>query len=114
MVFFDKFGRDYKTNAVNYKSVDRVSTEYLDLNDNMSLQMVNGNTPNFKMKLFDDVAVGRGRTLGFASNPVLDMLDDGAFIIKDNIGIMHSDTSTTELYKTDDWLMLTYTKEKGY
>ena len=114
MVFFDKFGRDYKTNAVNYKSVDRVSTEYLDLNDNMSLQMVNGNTPNFKMKLFDDVAVGRGRTLGFASNPVLDMLDDGAFIIKDNIGIMHSDTSTTALYKPEDWLMLTYTKEKGY
>ena len=114
MVFFDKFGRDYKTNAVNYKSVDRVTSEYLDLNENVSLQMVSGDNPNFKMKLSDNVAVGRGRTLGFESNPVLDMLDDGAFIIKDNIGIMHSDTSTTALYKPEDWLTFTYTKENGY
>ena len=114
MVFFDKFGRDYKTNAVNYKSVDRVSSEYLDLNETVSLQMVSGDNPNFKMKLTDDVAVGRGRTLGFESNPVLDMLDDGAFIVKDNIGIMHSDTSTTALYKPEDWLTFTYTKENGY
>ena len=114
MVFFDKFGRDYKTNAVNYKSVDRVASEYLDLNENVSLQMVSGDNPNFKMKLSDGVAVGRGRTLGFESNPVLDMLDDGAFIIKDKIGIMHSDTSTTALYKPEDWLTFTYTKENGY
>jgi len=114
MVFFDKFGRDYKTNAVNYQSVGRVTTEYLNLSENLSLQMVSGDKPNFKMKLSDDVAIGRGRTLGFASNPVLDMLDDGAFIIKDNVGIMYSDTSTTALYKPEDWLTLTYTKEKGY
>ena len=114
MVFFDKFGRDYKTNAVNYKSVGGVATEYLDLNENMSLQMVNGDKPNFKMKLSDNVAIGKGRTLGFESNPVLDMLDDGAFIVKDNIGIMHSDTSTTALYKPEDWLTFTYTKENGY
>ena len=114
MVFFDKFGRDYKTNAVNYKSVDRVASEYLDLNDNMSLQMVSGDNPNFKMKLSDDIAIGKGRTLGFESNPVLNMLDDGAFIIKDKVGVMVSDTSTTALYKPEDWLTFTYTKENGY
>ena len=114
MVFFDKFGRDYKTNAVNYKSVGSVTTEYLNLSENLSLQMVSGDEPNFKMKLSDGVAVGRGRTLGFESNPVLDMLDDGAFIIKDKIGIMYSDTSTTALYKPEDWLTFTYTKENGY
>ena len=114
VVFFDKYGRDFKTNAVNYKSVDRIDTEYLELNENMSLQMVNNSMPNFKMKLTDNVSVGRGRTLGFESNPVLNMLDDGAFIIKDNVGVMYSDTSTTLLYKPEDWLTMTYTKENGF
>lgn len=114
VVFYDKYGRDFKTNAVNYKSVDRIASEYLDLNENMSLQMVNSGKPNFKMKLSDNVAVGKGRTLGFESHPVLDMLDDGAFIIKDGVGVMYSDTSTTLLYKPQDWLTMTYTKENGF
>ena len=114
VVFFDKYGRDYRTNAVNYKSIDRIASEYLALNENMSLQMVENDMPNFKMKLSDDVAVGKGRTLGFESNPVLDMLDDGAFIVKDKVGVMYSDTSTTLLYKPKDWLTMTYTKEDGF
>ena len=74
VVFFDKYGRDYKTNAVNYKSIDRIASEYMALNDSMSVQMVDNNVvPNFKMKLSDDVAIGKGSTLGIESNPVLNM-----------------------------------------
>ena len=105
----------YKTNAVNYKSIDRIASEYMALNDSMSVQMVDNNVvPNFKMKLSDDVAIGKGRTLGLESNPVLNMLEDGAFIVKDKVGVMHSDTSTTLLYKPKDWWTLTYTEEDGF
>ena len=112
VVFFDRYGRDYKTNAANYQSTRRVS-EFMDLNDTMALQFVAGDNPNFKMK-FDDISVGKSRTMGFDNNPVLAMLDDGAFISNDKVGVMHSDTATTALYKPEDWLTLTFVKENGF
>ena len=112
VVFFDRYGRDYKTNAANYHGTRRVS-EFVDLNDTMALQFVAGDNPNFKMK-FDDVSVGKSRTMGFDNNPVLAMLDDGAFISNDKVGVMHSDTATTALYKPEDWLTLTFVKENGF
>ena len=112
VVFFDKYGRDYKTNAANYQATRRVS-EFVDLNDTMALQFVAGENPNFKMK-FDDISVGKSRTMGFDNNPVLAMLDDGAFISNGKVGVMHSDTATTALYKPEDWLTLTFVKENGF
>ena len=46
VVFFDRYGRDYKTNAANYQGTRRVS-EFMDLNDTMALQFVAGDNPNF-------------------------------------------------------------------
>ena len=112
VVFFDRYGRDYKTNAANYQGTRRVS-EFMDLNDTMALQFVAGDNPNFKMK-FDDISVGKSRTMGFDNNPVLAMLDDGAFISNNKVGVMHSDTATTALYKPEDWLTLTFVKENGF
>jgi hypothetical protein len=112
VVFFDRYGRDYKTNAANYQGTRRVS-EFMDLNDTMALQFVAGENPNFKMK-FDDISVGKSRTMGFDNNPVLAMLDDGAFISNGKVGVMHSDTATTALYKPEDWLTLTFVKENGF
>ena len=112
VVFFDKYGRDYKTNAANYQATRRVS-EFMDLNDTMALQFVAGENPNFKMK-FDDISVGKSRTMGFDNNPVLAMLDDGAFISNGKVGVMHSDTATTALYMPEDWLTLTFVKENGF
>ena len=66
-----------KPNAANYQATRRVS-EFMDLNDTMALQFVAGENPNFKLK-FDDISVGKSRTMGFDNNPVLAMLDDGAF-----------------------------------
>jgi hypothetical protein len=112
VVFFDRYGRDYKTNAANYQGTRRVS-EFMDLNDTMALQFVAGENPNFKLK-FDDISVGKSRTMGFDNNPVLAMLDDGAFISNGKVGVMHSDTATTALYMPEDWLTLTFVKENGF
>ena len=113
VVFFDKYGRDFRTNAANYKSTSRVMSDFMDLNDTMAIQLVSGHTPNVKLQ-FDDVSIGTGRTLGFDNNPVLAMLDDGVFVKNDKVGVMHSDTSTTALYQPEDWLTMTYTKEDGF
>ena len=113
VVFFDKYGRDYKTRAARYNSTSQVKTDFIDLNDMMAIQLVSGHTPNVKFQ-FDDVAIGTGRTLGFANNPVLAMLDDGVFVKNDKVGVMYSDTSTTALYQPEDWLTMTYTKEDGF
>ena len=113
VVFFDKFGRDYKTNAANYSPHSSVVTDYMDLGEGVSMQMVNNGKPNFKVDM-DGVSVGRGRTMGFDSNPVLAALNDGTFISNDKVGVMYSDSSTAAVYKPEDWLTLTYVKENGF
>ena len=114
LVFFDKYGRAFRTNATSYQAVSRVLTEYLNINKDIAVQLVSGNKLNFKIGLPDsNLVIGHGRTLGFESNPVLAMLDDGVFIANDRIGVMSSDTAITALYKPADWLTMTYTKEDG-
>ena len=113
VVFFDRYGRDYKTNAANYSPHSSVVTDYMNLSESISMQMVNGDRPNFKVDV-DGVSVGRGRTMGFDNNPVLSMLDDGAFISTDKVGVMYSDSSTAAQYKPEDWLTLTFIKENGF
>ena len=113
VVFFDRYGRDYKTNAANYKSSSKVMSDFVDLNDTVAIQFVSGHTPNVKLQ-FDDVAIGTGRTIGFDKNPVLAKLDDGVFVKNDKVGVMYSDTSMTALYQPEDWLTMTYTKEDGF
>ena len=113
VVFFDRFGRDYKTNAANYSPHSSVVTDYMDLGQGVSLQMVDSGKPNFKVDM-DGVSVGRGRTMGFDSNPVLASLNDGTFISNDKMGVMYSDSSTAAVYKPEDWLTLTYVKENGF
>ena len=113
VVFFDRYGRDYKTNAANYISHSSVVTDYMDLGDGVALQMVNNGKPNFKVDV-GDVYVGRGRTMGFDSNPVLASLNDGTFISNDKVGVMYTDSTTAAVYKPEDWLTLTYVKENGF
>ena len=113
VVFFDKYGRDYKTNAANYSPHSSLVTDYMDLGSGVSMQMVNTGKPNFKVDM-DGVAVGRGRTMGFENNPVLATLDDGTFISNDKVGVMYSDSATAAHYKPEDWLTLTYIKENGF
>jgi hypothetical protein len=113
VVFFDKFGRDYRTNAANYASHSSVVTDYMDLGEGVALQMVNIGMPNFKVDV-GGVSVGRGRTMGFENNPVLATLDDGTFISNDKVGVMYSDSTTAALYKPEDWLTLTLIKENGF
>ena len=113
VVFFDRYGRDYKTNAANYTSHSSVVTDYMDLGGGVAMQMVNNGKPNFKVDM-DGVSVGRGRTMGFDSNPVLASLNDGTFISNDKVGVMYSDSSTAAVYKPEDWLTLTYVKENGF
>ena len=113
VVFFDKYGRDYKTNAANYSSHSSVVTDYMELGEGVSMQMVNNGKPNFKVDM-DGVSVGRGRTMGFDNNPVLASLNDGTFISNDKMGVMYSDSSTAAVYKPEDWLTLTYVKENGF
>ena len=112
VVFFDKFQRDFKTNVAQYKSLDLPKANYVALSDNLEMQMTSG-TPNFKVNL-SDVVVGHGKSFGFNRHPVLDTLDDGVYVANDKVGVMYSDTSTTGLYKPQDWLTLTYTDEKGF
>ena len=113
VVFFDKYGRDYKTNAANYSPHSSVVTDYMDLGEGVSMQMVNNGKPNFKVEM-DGVSVGRGRTMGFDSNPVLASLNDGTFISNDKMGVMYTDSTTAAVYKPEDWLTLTYVKENGF
>ena len=113
VVFFDRYGRDYKTNASNYASHSSVVTDYMDLGGGVAMQMVNSGKPNFKVDM-GGVSVGRGRTMGFDSNPVLNVLDDGTFISNDKMGVMYTDSTTAALYKPEDWLTLTYIKENGF
>ena len=113
VVFFDKFGRDYKTNAANYASHSSVVTDYMNLGGGVAMQMVNNGKPNFKVDV-GDVSVGRGRTMGFDSNPVLASLNDGTFISNDKMGVMYTDSTTAAVYKPEDWLTLTYVKENGF
>ena len=113
VVFFDRYGRDYKTNASNYTPHSSVVTDYMDLGGGVSMQMVNNGKPNFKVDM-EGVSVGRGRTMGFDSNPVLAALDDGTFISNDKVGVMYSDSATAAHYKPEDWLTLTYVKENGF
>ena len=112
IVFFDKFQRDFKTNVAEYKPLDLPKSNYVALSDNLEMQLTSG-TPNFKVNL-SDVTVGHGKSFGFNRHPVLDTLDDGVYVANDKVGVMYSDTSTTGLYKPQDWLTLTYTDEKGY
>ena len=113
VVFFDRYGRDYKTNAANYSSHSSVVTDYMDLGEGVALQMVNNGKPNFKVDV-NGVSVGRGRTMGFKNNPVLATLDDGTFISNDKVGVMYSDYATAAHYKPEDWLTLTFIKENGF
>ena len=113
VVFFDRYGRDYKTNAANYTSHSSVVTDYMDLGNGVAMQMVNNGKPNFKVDV-GDVSVGRGRTMGFDSNPVLASLNDGTFISNDKMGVMYTDSTTAAVYKPEDWLTLTYVKENGF
>ena len=113
VVFFDRYGRDYKTNAANYASHSSVVTDYMDLGGGVAMQMVNNGKPNFKVDV-GDVSVGRGRTMGFDSNPVLASLNDGTFISNDKMGVMYTDSTTAAVYKPEDWLTLTYVKENGF
>ena len=113
VVFFDRYGRDYKTNAANYASHSSVVTDYMDLGGGVSMQRVNNGKPNFKVDV-GDVSVGRGRTMGFDSNPVLASLNDGTFISNDKMGVMYTDSTTAAVYKPEDWLTLTYVKENGF
>ena len=112
IVFFDKFQRDFKTNVAEYKPLDLPKSNYVALSENLEMQLTGG-TPNFKVSL-SDVVVGHGKSFGFNHHPVLDTLDDGVYVANDKVGVMYSDTSTTGLYKPQDWLTLTYTDEKGY
>jgi len=102
VVFFDRYGRDYKTNVANYSPHSSVVTDYMDLGEGVSMQMVNNGKPNFKVDI-DGVSVGRGRTMGFKNNPVLATLDDGTFISNDKVGVMYSDYATAAHYKPEDW-----------
>ena len=113
VVFFDRYGRDYKTNASNYSPHSSVVTDYMDLGGGVAMQMVNSGKPNFKVDM-DGVSVGRGRTMGFDSNPVLNTLNDGTFISNDKVGVMYSDTATAAHFKPEDWLTLTFIKENGF
>ena len=92
LVFFDKYGRDYKTRAANYYPTATTTTDYMKLNDTTSMQLVSGNLPNFKVQVGEDTFIGKGRTAGMDYNPVMAMLDDGVFVSKDNVGMMYSDT----------------------
>ena len=85
----------------------------MDLGGGVAMQMVNNGKPNFKVDM-DGVYVGRGRTMGFDSNPVLAALNDGTFISNDKVGVMYSDSTTAAVYKPEDWLTLTYIKENGF
>jgi hypothetical protein len=114
LVFFDKYGRDYKTRAANYYPTATTTTDYMKLNDTTSMQLVSGNLPNFKVQVGEDTFIGKGRTAGMDYNPVMAMLDDGVFVSKDNVGMMYSDTSKTVFYQPEDWLTLSYTKEDGF
>ena len=113
VVFFDRYGRDYKTNASNYASHSSTVTDYMDLGGGVAMQMVNNGKPNFKVDM-DGIFVGRGRTMGFDSNPVLNVLDDGTFISNDKMGVMYTDSTTAAHYKPEDWLTLTFIKENGF
>ena len=114
LVFFDKYGRDYKTRAANYYPTTTTTTEYMKLNGTTSMQLVSGSLPNFKIQVSDNAFIGKGRTAGMDYNPVMSMLDDGVFISKDNVGMMYSDTSKTVFYQPEDWLTFSYTKEDGF
>ena len=114
LVFFDKYGRDYKTRAANYYPTTTTTTEYMKLNGTTSMQLVSGRLPNFKVQVGEDTFIGKGRTAGMDYNPVMAMLDDGVFISKDNVGMMYSDTSKTVFYQPEDWLTFSYTKEDGF
>ena len=113
VVFFDRYGRDYKTNVANYTSHSSIVTDYMDLGEGVALQMVNNGKHNFKVDV-GGVYVGRGRTMGFKNNPVLSTLDDGTFISNDKVGVMYSDYATAAHYKPEDWLTLTFIKENGF
>ena len=114
LVFFDRYGRDYKTRAANYYPTSRTTTDYMNLSDTTSMQLVSGRLPNFKIQTGDDISVGRGRTAGMNYNPVMETLDDGVFVTKDNVGFMYADTSKTVFYQPEDWWTLSYTKEDGF
>ena len=114
LVFFDKYGRDYKTRAANYYPTTTTTTDYMKLNDTTSMQLVSGSLPNFKVQVGDNAFIGKGRTAGMDYNPVMSMLDDGIFISKDDVGMMYSDTSKTVFYQPEDWLTFSYTKEDGF
>ena len=114
LVFFDRYGRDYKTRAANYYPTSRTTTDYMNLSDTTSMQLVSGRLPNFKIQAGDDISVGRGRTAGMNYNPVMETLDDGVFVTKDNVGFMYADTSKTVFYQPEDWWTLSYTKEDGF
>jgi len=79
LVFFDKYGRDYKTRAANYYPTSMTTTKYMKLNETTSMQLVSGSLPNFKMQVGEDTFIGKGRTAGMDYNPVMAMLDDGVF-----------------------------------
>ena len=57
VVFFDRYGRDYKTNVANYTSHSSIVTDYMDLGEGVALQMVNNGKPNFKVDM-GGVSVG--------------------------------------------------------
>ena len=114
LVFFDRYVRDSKTRAAKYYPTSRTTTDYMNLSDTTSMQLVSGRLPNFKIQTGDDISVGRGRTAGMNYNPVMETLDDGVFVTKDNVGFMYADTSKTVFYQPEDWWTLSYTKEDGF
>ena len=113
LVFFDKYGRDYKTNAANYKSTSVAMTDYMGLTDGVAVQFVNDSSVNYKID-FDGLSIGKGRSGGFKSNGLTNLLDDGMFVSNDQFGMMYSDDAVTTTWNAHDNIQLQYIKENGF
>jgi len=113
MVFFDKYGRDYKTNAANYKSTSVAMTDYMGLTDGVAVQFVNDSSVNYKID-FDGLSIGKGRSGGFKSNGLTNLLDDGMFVSNGQFGMMYSDDAVTTTWNAHDNIQLQYIKENGF
>ena len=113
LVFFDKYGRDYKTNAANYKSTSVAMTDYMGLSDGVAVQFVNDSSINYKVDL-DGLSIGKGRSGGFKSNGLTNLLDDGMFVSNGQFGMMYSDDAVTTTWNASDDIQVQYIKENGF
>ena len=113
LVFFDKYGRDYKTNAANYKSTSVAMTDYMGLSNGVAVQFVNDSSINYKVDL-DGLSIGKGRSGGFKSNGLTNLLDDGMFVSNGQFGMMYSDDAVTTTWNAHDDIQVQYIKENGF